>query len=248
MLTAAGNLSCRFLDGNFSQWTQALALIFVLFGPDVVVMTSAPNSIDPVINALLFLSMAIFTVDLILSLACRPRFSLLEVCLPERDGCPVLQKFHLLLVLAARLKTLTITENKLFDITIAPSPPGHLDQHNKALRKCSSLQVFMNLVTTALIALDLSWVQDQVRQNESTGYSSLTRALVLASQAGRMTRLLRVMRLVGVFRVSAMHASPPAQKCGGFIGILNMWEACLSAPLWDAEVQPQAIIGVHSGG
>ena len=64
----------------------------------------------------------------------------------------------------------------------------------------------MNLVTTALIALDLSWVQDQVRQNESTGYSSLTRALVLASQAGRMTRLLRVMRLVGVFRVSAsMH-------------------------------------------
>lgn len=75
--------SCRFLDGNFFQWTQALALIFVLFGPDVVVMTSAPNSIDPVINALLFLSMAIFTVDLILSLACRPKFSLLEVCLQE---------------------------------------------------------------------------------------------------------------------------------------------------------------------
>lgn len=68
----------------------------------------------------------------------------------------------------------------------------------------------MNLVTTALIALDLSWVQDQVRQNESTGYSSLTRALVLASQAGRMTRLLRVMRLVGVFRVS-MSWLPPAQ-------------------------------------
>lgn len=65
------------------------------------------------------------------------------------------------------------------------------------------VQVFMNLVTTALIALDLSWVQRQIRQNESTGYSSLTRALVLASQAGRMTRLLRVMHLVGAFRVGS---------------------------------------------
>jgi hypothetical protein len=61
----------------------------------------------------------------------------------------------------------------------------------------------MNFVTTALISLDLSWVQNQVRQNESTGYSSLTRALVLASQAGRMTRLLRVMRLVIAFRVGS---------------------------------------------
>ena len=64
----------------------------------------------------------------------------------------------------------------------------------------------MNLITTALIALELSWIQDMIRQNESTGYSSLTRALVLASQAGRMTRLLRVMNLVGVFRVSSFHA------------------------------------------
>ena len=63
------------------------------------------------------------------------------------------------------------------------------------------VQVGMNVVTTALIALDLSWIQDIIRQSESTGYSSLTRALVLASQAGRMTRLLRVMNLVGVFRV-----------------------------------------------
>ena len=65
----------------------------------------------------------------------------------------------------------------------------------------------MNTVTTALIALDLSWVQALVRQSESTGYSSLTRALVLAAQAGRMTRLLRVMRLVGACGVRArMHA------------------------------------------
>lgn len=62
----------------------------------------------------------------------------------------------------------------------------------------------MNIITTALISLDLSWIQDQIRQNESTGYSSLTRALVLASQAGRMTRLLRVMNLVGLFRVWTM--------------------------------------------
>ena len=66
-----------------------------------------------------------------------------------------------------------------------------------------ALQVGMNIITTALISLDLSWVQDLIRQNESTGYSSLTRALVLASQAGRMTRLLRVMNLVGLFRVRA---------------------------------------------
>ena len=62
----------------------------------------------------------------------------------------------------------------------------------------------MNVITTALIALDLSWIQDIIRQGESTGYSSLTRALVLASQAGRMTRLLRVMNLVGMFRVSSL--------------------------------------------
>ena len=66
-----------------------------------------------------------------------------------------------------------------------------------------ALQVGMNIITTALISLDLSWVQDLIRQNESTGYSSLTRALLLASQAGRMTRLLRVMNLVGLFRVRA---------------------------------------------
>lgn len=77
-----------------------------------------------------------------------------------------------------------------------------LEQHGKADDRYFLVQVFMNLVTTALIALDLSWVQNQVRQNESTGYSSLTRALVLASQAGRMTRLLRVMHLVGAFRVT----------------------------------------------
>jgi hypothetical protein len=56
-----------------------LALIFVLFGPDVVALMSAPNSIDPIINALLILSMAIFALDLILSMACRPKVSLLEV-------------------------------------------------------------------------------------------------------------------------------------------------------------------------
>ena len=72
------------------------------------------------------------------------------------------------------------------------------------------VQVGMNVITTALIALDLSWIQDTIRQNESTGYSSLTRALVLASQAGRMTRLLRVMNLVGIFRVSSSRAEDVA--------------------------------------
>ena len=44
--------------------------------------------------------------------------------------------------------------------------------------RMNAVQAYMNIITTALISLDLSWVQDQIRQNESTGYSSLTRALV----------------------------------------------------------------------
>ncbi len=79
---------CRFLDGHIFQWTQALALIFVLFGPDVVALMSAPNSIDPVIDALLILSMAIFALDLILSVACRPKVSSLEVRLQLMNDFP----------------------------------------------------------------------------------------------------------------------------------------------------------------
>jgi len=73
------------LDGHIFQWTQALALVFVLFGPDIVVMTSAPNSIDPAINALLILSMAIFAIDFVLSVACRPKISTLEVTLAAEE-------------------------------------------------------------------------------------------------------------------------------------------------------------------
>ena len=74
------------------------------------------------------------------------------------------------------------------------------------------MQIFMNLATTALIVLDLSWVEDAVIQSQSTGYSSLTRALVLASQAGRMTRLLRVMRLVQLVEVCPQ--LPAYYACG----------------------------------
>ena len=78
----------------------------------------------------------------------------------------------------------------------------------------------MNTVTTALISLDLSWVQALVLQSESTGYSSVTRALVLASQAGRMTRLLRVMRLVEAFGVRlAASASDPLACMHGTTGM-----------------------------
>ena len=85
-------------------------------------------------------------------------------------------------------------------------------------------QMFMNLATTALIVLDLSWLQDAVIESESTGYSSLTRALVLASQAGRMTRLLRIMRLVQLGEV----CHQPLARC-------TAWRACqvytLSIPM-----------------
>lgn len=83
-------------------------------------------------------------------------------------------------------------------------------------------QVFMNTVTTALIALDLSWVQALVLRSESTGYSSLARALVLASQAGRMTRLLRVMRLVEAFGVRVA----PALPCPGCVHQLTCMHIC----------------------
>lgn len=83
----------RFLDGHFFQWLQALALLFVLFGPDIVAMTSASNPIDPYIDALLIASMAIFSLDLVLSILCRPKISLLEVrCCTD----------HVLLVVVAK--------------------------------------------------------------------------------------------------------------------------------------------------
>jgi hypothetical protein len=69
----------RFLDGSFFQGLQALALLFVLFGPDIVAMKSAPDSIDPIIDALLIASMVLFTLDLVLCLLCRPKLSMLEV-------------------------------------------------------------------------------------------------------------------------------------------------------------------------
>ena len=77
----------RFLSGTFFQGLQALALLFVLFGPDVVAMKSAPDSIDPIIDALLIASMVLFTLDLALCLLCRPRLSMLEArCTPRMPG------------------------------------------------------------------------------------------------------------------------------------------------------------------
>lgn len=93
----------------------------------------------------------------------------------------------------------------------------------------------MNFVTTALIALDLSWVQEQVRENESTGYSSLTRALVLASQAGRMTRLLRVMHLVYFVRVSPSSAHICSNNSSEISSPVLLAELPLS--LWQALPQ-----------
>ena len=73
-------LMCRCLDSRVWQSLQAISLLFVLFGPDIVALKSAPDSIDPIIDALLIASMGIFTVDLILSVLCRHRLIWLEVC------------------------------------------------------------------------------------------------------------------------------------------------------------------------
>ena len=70
---------CRFLDGSLFQGLQALALLFVLFGPDIVAMKSVSNSIDPIIDGLLIVSMVLFTLDLAVCFLCRPKLSMLEV-------------------------------------------------------------------------------------------------------------------------------------------------------------------------
>ena len=75
-------LSCRCLDSRAWQCLQAVSLLFVLFGPDIVALKSAPDSINPIIDALLLGSMGLFGLDLFLSVLCRHKLMWLEVDLP----------------------------------------------------------------------------------------------------------------------------------------------------------------------
>ena len=72
-------LPCRCLDSRAWQCLQAVSLLFVLFGPDIVALKSAPDSIDPIIDALLLGSMGLFGLDLFLSVLCRHKLMWLEV-------------------------------------------------------------------------------------------------------------------------------------------------------------------------
>ena len=75
-------LPCRCLDSRAWQYLQAVSLLFVLFGPDIVALKSAPDSINPIIDALLLGSMGLFGLDLFLSVLCRHKLMWLEVQLP----------------------------------------------------------------------------------------------------------------------------------------------------------------------
>lgn len=70
---------CRCLDSRYWQCLQVVSLLFVLFGPDIVALKSAPDSINPIIDALLLASMALFTLDVLLSVGCRQKVIWLEV-------------------------------------------------------------------------------------------------------------------------------------------------------------------------
>ena len=75
-------LLCRCLDLRAWQCLQAASLLFVLFGPDIVSLKSAPDSINPIIDALLLGSMGLFMLDLSLSVLCQHKLMWLEVHLP----------------------------------------------------------------------------------------------------------------------------------------------------------------------
>ena len=72
----------RCLDSRAWQCLQAASLLFVLFGPDIVALQSAPDSINLIIDALLLGSMGLFALDLFLSVLCRHKLMWLEVHLP----------------------------------------------------------------------------------------------------------------------------------------------------------------------
>ena len=162
--------TCRVLDSYYFQFLQTVALFFVLFVPDIMAIYSVPDSADPIIDAFLLATMVIFGADLFLSFTCRPKMSWLEV-----------MSSILSLFLAKQLSTLIRARTC---ISRASWWSSQACMHACMYQRVMRAQMFMNLATTALIVLDLSWVQDAVIETESTGYLSLTRALVLASQAG----------------------------------------------------------------
>ena len=86
--------TCRCLDSRYWQCLQVVSLLFVLFGPDIVALKSAPDSINSIIDGLLLASMALFTLDVLLSVVCRQKVIWLEVPLPSR--LPYVERMHCL--------------------------------------------------------------------------------------------------------------------------------------------------------
>ncbi len=79
---------------------------------------------------------------------------------------------------------------------------------------CAALrarQGFMDLVAGALIVVDTTWIQAAILAHATSAQYTLVRAIVLASRAGRLARLMRHLNLLQV-----LHARPaPAARIGG---------------------------------
>ena len=57
-------------------------------------------------------------------------------------------------------------------------------------------QGFMDVVAGALIVVDTTWVQAAILAHATAAQYTLTRAVVLASRAGRLARLMRHLNLL----------------------------------------------------
>jgi hypothetical protein len=66
-------------------------------------------------------------------------------------------------------------------------------------------QGFMDLVAGALIVVDTTWIQAAILAHATSAQYTLVRAIVLASRAGRLARLMRHLNLLQM-----LHARPGA--------------------------------------
>ena len=74
-------MQCRVMATAPFQWLLVVFLAFVLFAADVVELTSAPNSIDGYIDAVLLAAMVIFAFEAAVNATCRQQPSILTLCM-----------------------------------------------------------------------------------------------------------------------------------------------------------------------
>lgn len=67
-------------------------------------------------------------------------------------------------------------------------------------------QGFMDLVAGGLIVVDTTWIQAAILAHATSAQYTLVRAIVLASRAGRLARLMRHLNLLQVLHVRAASA------------------------------------------